>query len=69
MNHFFQDQQFVPKASCKLPMDIGFETPTVFGITQQFVVIVGKQTRAESAPIRSIAVNDSAVLGYANLRE
>lgn len=49
-------------------MDIGFEK-TIFGITLQLVVIVGKQTGGESAPIRRIPVNDSAVLGYANLRE
>ncbi len=50
-------------------MDIGFKKPTIFGITLPFVVIVGKQTGGENAPVCRIAVNDSAVLGYANLRE
>lgn len=43
-------------------MDIGFEKP-IFGIALRLVVIVGKQTGEESAPIRRIPVNDFAVLG------
>lgn len=38
----FLDQQFVSKASCKLPMDIGFEKAATSEAALRFVVIVRK---------------------------
>lgn len=63
MNSVLRSAVYSELPSCKLPVDTGFEKQTIFGMTLQFVVIVGKQTRGESAPICRTAVNDSAALG------
>lgn len=67
--YFFKISNLFQKASCKLPVDTAFGERTIFGLTLQFVVIVGKQTQGEMSPMCRITVNDSAFLGYVNLRE